>query len=176
MQVRRRLALIQEAHGTDAWQEVPDATGEDREGRLRIVLDASARVVGVRVLDVGRLRFAAALSDALRDAWLAADTVRLSRSLTTSGAYDEWLRLGRERLSGARPLAVGGPRRGSEVLRARTLPGSTTTSINGFVTVRRSGTGDLTLVAVDQRWLAAARPEHLERALLEASTGYPKAA
>jgi len=132
------------------------------------------RFVDVHVLDIGRLRQPSDLNVAVREAWQRADLVRLSRSLEASGALGEWQELGRERLNGRLRLDPVGQRAHRAPVGRGALPSTTATSGNGFVTIRRTGAGDISLLSVDETWLHRARPDHLERALLEAANGTPK--
>lgn len=168
---------------------VPDASGTDSHQSLRLTVDAARRVVTARVLDVDRLRSVDPFVDALHEAFAAADGARALASLERSGRAKAYLARAEETVAGRSPARAPRPpdisraavRRRTAAIDAQRRPAhpEPVTSGNGYLTVQRGHDGRLVHVEVDAAWLGAARPEQLERAVVEAcryGTPYGKGA
>lgn len=172
------LDRLTTTHEPGLFAPVADATGTDRRESLRITVDAARRVVGVRVLDPDLLRSADLFVDALHEAFATADGARALASLESAGRAEAYLARAEATVSGRSPARAPRPpdisrdavrRRAGRPARAhRGEPLAPVTSGNGYLTVQRGRDGRLLHVEVDGRWLSAARPAQLERAVLEA--------
>lgn len=157
---------------------VGDSTGTDRHERLRLTIDSERRVVAVQVLDVDALRRPQALSDALLQAFGAADGARALASLERAGRREEFLARAEETLSGRAPARAPAPpdvsraaslaRRGAGPRSRRPAPPPPVSSDNGYLTVHRGADGRLLSVEADAEWLSSTRTAYLERAILQA--------
>lgn len=166
----------------DLFRPVPAAAGADLRERLRLVVDDERRVVSAEVLDLAALRTPADLEDALRGAFTVADGARGAASLEKAGRLEEYLRRAEATLEGrVRVQPPTPPDTSREASRRRrearaaaghrrpvVPPPPPVTSTNGYLTVQRAADGLLLSVEVDAAWLSAARPQHLERAIVEA--------
>lgn len=165
----------------DLLRPVGTAEGDDLDGHLRLVIDDDRRVLQATVLDPSSLRDPDALREALRGALAVADGARAAASLRQAGRLEEYLARAEETVAGRRPLRAPTPpsvtreasRRRREARRGEVPPSpppppAPATSGNGYLTVQRSVDGQLIGLEVDTAWLGAARPEHLERAIVEA--------
>jgi hypothetical protein len=156
-------------------------TATDRDDTLELTLDPSRRLARVRVHDMGRLRTPPALGRALLGAFQAADGQRTLDELEASGSADDLLeRAERDFIErpGLRVTRVGDV--SYAAYRSGRLPDAgpaprrrttTATSDNGYLTVTRDDDGALLGLDVDAQWLAGARAEYLEAAIMQAATG-----
>lgn len=174
---RALLSRLQSEYGAEAFLEVPDVAAVDAHGALQVMIDAAQRVIDVRVLDIDRLRTKDALAVAVGQAFIAAVTARLRRSLEASGALRRWqeraeaIRDGLVAIDiGTSPSVIVWDRSGLVEEVAAPSRAREVTSGNGFLTMRRTDFG-VTITAVDGTWLSAVSIENLERALLEATRG-----
>jgi hypothetical protein len=175
------LALLERlasGHEPGLFANVPDASGTDRHDALRITVDAARRVVAARVLDLDRLRHVDPFVDAVHEAFAAADGARALASLELNGTADSFLARAEATMSGRAPARAPRPpdiRREARQVRARHRsfarpehrPGPVS-SDNAYVTVQRGPDGRLMHVDVDAEWLCAARPDQVERAVIQA--------
>ncbi|HWI42677.1 MAG TPA: hypothetical protein VNS81_03605 [Nocardioides sp.] len=163
----------------DAFAEVAPATGQDRQGILRLTVDAARRVVRAEVLDPDRVRDPDVFRAALGEAFFVADADRLYAALQRNGKAEEWVARAEQSLADPARLDVRRPdprritREGARARRAeraprpaRPAPG---TSDNGFLTVQRTARGDLASIEVDAAWLSGAQAHRVEDAIVQAT-------
>lgn len=173
---QQRLAVLQGRHGGTRFREVAPVVGTDRETGLDLTLDAARRVADVRVPDAGLLRTPALLRAAVRSAFQDADLARARASREAAGerppAGDDL-----DVTPLLRPTSL--PRRDiarrtratvASGVPARSAPTLATTgrSGNGYLTVTLGPTGVVEDVDADPGWLAGARGQFLETALVQA--------
>lgn len=173
---QHRLAALQERHGGARFREVAPVVGTDRETGLVLTLDAARRVADVRVPDAGLLRTPALLRAAVRAAFQDADLARARASREAAGERPP----AGEELDVTpllRPTSV--PRRDiARRTRATVASGvpaggaptlaTTGRSGNGYVAVTLGPSGVVEDVDADPEWLAGAREQFLETALVQA--------
>jgi hypothetical protein len=173
-----QLERLAAGHEPGLFAEVPDASGTDRHESLRVTVDAVRRVVAARVLDIDRLRSVDPFVDALHEAFAAADGARALASLERSGRAEAFLARAEATVSGRSPARAPRPpdisrgavrsRQRHRASARRAQRPAAVSSANGFLTVQRGLDGRLVRVDVDAAWLSAARPEQVERAVIEA--------
>lgn len=177
---QRRLEALRGRGSSTRFQEVAPVTGTDPETRLGLTLDAARRVVAVHVPNAGLVRTTGLLAAAVRVAFQDADLARARASRERSGE-----RPPRADASGLvdvsallRPAAAAGrdTARRTRAVVAGSGVGTTTSpslastgrSANGFLLVTVGPTGVVEDVEADAGWLAGAREEFLESALVQA--------
>lgn len=173
---RLRLAALQERSGHDRFQEVGPTTGTDTETGLILTVDAARRVEDVRVPDAALVRTPGLLRAAVRAAYQDADLARARASRESAGRRPpDGERIDVTALLRPPPPAprgVAGRTRASvasgvPAARRSALSG-TGRSDNGYLAVRLGPTGVVEDVETDAEWLAAAREQYLETALVQA--------
>lgn len=176
-----RSAVLDRMRATEpqTTQEVPEVTASDRDELITITLDSARRVTAVRVADVSRLRTPYDLSRALIGAFQAADGERALLSLDAQGTREEFLERVERDFSDNPGLRVPRVRDVSYAAYQRGELGRPTTSRepspaagvsdNGYLRIQRGADGMLLVVDADAEWLAAARPEFLEDAIVQAA-------
>jgi hypothetical protein len=178
---RQRLATLRERGSAPRFQEVGPVTGSDPETGLALTLDAARRVLAAHVPDAGLLRTSGLLRAAVRVAFQDADLARSRASRELTGgepprtAADEidvatLLRPERTAPRGVARRTRAAVAGGSDDDARSTTPSLSATgrSANGFLLVRVGPTGVVEDVEADTAWLAGAREQFLEAALVQA--------
>lgn len=172
---RSRLAQLQEKYGATFFQDVPDTTGEDDLGRLRVAVNAAREVVDVTVLDLDRLVSPADLSAAFTEAFHAAEIDRMHASIERAGGPppgEASTRQPRRIRVPALPdvsREASAERRARRPLRAPVRSEVTGVSADGGVAIDWDRWGEVLRVRADDEWLRRASAGRLRSALLEAS-------
>lgn len=169
----------------DRFADVASVTARDQDDRIAITIDAVRRVERVEVLDIGAVRQPDKLEDAVREAFGIADGERQYAVLSAAGRGEDALKRARERVFAPADLhtppksmvsreASTERRLAREERRVRGLedtspPPAPQVSENGYLTIQRAKDATVVSVVADPEWLSGARPENLERAILQAA-------
>ncbi|KRB78204.1 hypothetical protein ASE01_08625 [Nocardioides sp. Root190] len=181
---QRRLEALQARGSGTRFHQVAPVTGTDPETRLALTVDAARRVVAAIVPDASLVRTSGLLAAAVRVAFQDADLARARASRERSGDrpppadasglvdVSALLRPAATRERGVarrtRATVAGGA--GGAGGATATVPSLAATgrSANGFLLVTVGPTGVVEDVEADAGWLAGAREQFLESALVQA--------
>lgn len=173
---QQRLALLQERHGHTRFREVAPVVGADQETGLTLTLDAARRVAEARVPEAALVRTPALLRAAVRAAHQDADLARARASREAAGERPPpGERLDVTPLLRPREIPRRDIARRTRASVASGVPAGTAATLattgrsgNGYLTVTLGPTGVVEDVDADPEWLAGAREQFLETALVQA--------